>query len=257
MPTLPKNKNVDWIFFDIGDTLVNEDKLRFNLYRILEKNLHDNNIDLSFQDIIATREDLILGHADESPHYTIAKMYLPEGLYHQWHHDIKNHIHRNLKRDLILIPGMERILKKLSRSYSLGLIADQPHEILDFLKAKGVLNYFKIYAISALLGINKPKKTLYEWAINHAGCSFENALMIGDRIDRDIIPAKEFDMFTIQVKWNTYRKGFEPSTKKQLMYLESLHRLKNWQTEPASKKEEPDATVERVSLLPAAIEALS
>lgn len=257
MPTSPKNKVVDWIFFDIGDTLVNEDKLRFNLYRILEKNLHDNKIDLTFQDILSAREDLILGHADESPHYTIAKMYLPEGMYHQWHHDIKNYIHRHLRRDLILIPGIDRVLKKLSKSYSLGLIADQPHEILDFLKKHNVLDYFKVHAISGLLGLNKPRKTIYEWAINHAGCSFESALMIGDRIDRDIVPAKEFDMFTIQVRWQTYRKGFEPVNKKQELYLDSLHRLKNWQIEPTTKKETPDAVVERLSRLPEAIESLS
>lgn len=256
MPALLKNKTVDWIFFDIGDTIVNEDKLRFNLYRILEKNLHDNKINLTFQDLIAAREDLILGHADDAPHYSIAKMYLPEGLYHQWHHDIKNYVHRYLKRDLILIPGIERVIKKLSKSYSLGLIADQPHEILDFLKKNQVLDYFKVHAISGLLGLNKPRKTIYEWAINHAGCSFDNALMIGDRIDRDIVPAKEFDMYTIQVRWNTYRKGFDPTTKKQALYLASLNRIKNWQIEPATKSESPDATVDRVGYLPTVIESL-
>ncbi len=257
MPTLHKNKPVEWIFFDIGDTLVNEDKLRFNLYRILEKTLKENKLGLSFTDLMASREDLILGHADESPHYTLAKMYLPEGLYHQWHHDIKNYIHRYLKRDLILIPGIDRMLKKLNRSYSLGIIADQPHEILDFLKKQNILQYFKVHAISGLIGVNKPLKTIFEWAINHAGCSFENALMIGDRIDRDIFPAKELDMATIQVRWNTYRKGFEASNKKQEMYLNSLDRLKNWQIEPSTQRETPDAVVERVSQLPEAIELLN
>ena len=257
MPTVPKTKAVEWIFFDIGDTLVNEDKLRFNLYRILEKNLRDNRINLTFQDLMSAREDLILGHADESPHYTLAKMYLPEGMYHQWHHDIKNYIHRHLKRDLILIPGIDRVLKKLCKSYSLELIADQPHEILDFLKKNDILDCFKVHAISGLLGLNKPTKSIFEWAINHAGCSFENALMIGDRIDRDIVAAKEFDMFTIQVRWNTYRKGFEAGAKKQAMYLESLHRLKNWQIESSTEKESPDVVVERVNLLPEAIETLS
>ncbi len=252
-----RNRNIEWIFFDIGDTLVNEDKLRFNIYRLLEKNLKEHAVDLTFDEILSTREDLILGHSDESPHYTIAKMYLPDGQYHRWHHDIKNYIHRYLKRDLILIPGMDRVLKKLSRSYSLGIIADQPHEILDFLKKCSILQYFKIQAISGLLGMNKPAKALFEWAINHAGCSFERAMMIGDRIDRDIAPAKELDMTTIQVRWNTYKKGFEPGNKKQESYLASLHRLKNWQIEPSSQKEAPDAVVERVSRLPEAVEALS
>jgi HAD superfamily hydrolase (TIGR01549 family) len=257
MTALPKNKTVEWIFFDIGDTLVNEDKLRYNLYRILEKNLKDNNVHLTFSDLLSAREDLILGHSDESPHYTLAKMYLPDGQYHQWHHDIKNYIHRHMKRDLILIPGIDRVLKKLSRSYSLGIIADQPREILDFLKKGNILQYFKIHAVSGVIGLNKPTKAMFEWAINHAGCSFENALMIGDRIDRDIVPARELDMTTIQVRWNTYKKGFEPVNKKQESYLASLHQLKNWQIEPASRKETPDAVVERVTRLLEAVEALN
>jgi HAD superfamily hydrolase (TIGR01549 family) len=251
-----KNRRVQWIFFDIGDVLVNEDRLRFNLFRILEEHLKAHAIDLSFEEILACREDLILDHADESPHYTMAKMYLPEKVYEAWRHDIKNYIHHHLTRDLILVPGIDKVVHKLSRTYSLGLIADQPHEIVDFLKRKKLLDLFKVQALSGLITINKPAKKIFEFAVNQAGCSFGKCVMIGDRIDRDILPAKQLDMRTIQVRWNTYRKGFKPRTKKQTLYLESLHRIKNWKNEPASRSEKPDAVTDNVFELPEIIDKL-
>lgn len=256
MATIVKNKRVQWVFFDIGDVVANEDKLRFNIYKILESSLREHTIDLTFQDIIACREDLILGHADESPHYTIAKMYLDKKAYDQWHDSIRTYIHKHLTRDLILVPGMDKVLKKLSKTYSLGIIADQPHEIMQFLKKNGIDHCFKIFAISGLLNMNKPRKKIFEWAVNHAGCSFGQAVMIGDRIDRDIFPAKQLDMMTIQARWNTYRKGFIPKNKKQELYLASLDRIKNWQIEPNSRSETADVIVEKVSDIPAVIQKL-
>ncbi len=252
-----KNRRIQWIFFDVGDVLVNEDRLRFNLYKILEQHLHANAIDLSFEEILACREDLILDHSDESPHYTIAKLYLSAKVYARWRHEIKNYIHHHLAHDLMLVTGMDRVIKKLSKTYSLGLIADQPHEILDFLEQKKMLEYFKVRAISGLLNVNKPAKKIFEWAVNQAGCSFSKTVVVGDRIDRDILPAKQLDMHTIQVRWNTYRKGFKPKTRKEILYMESLHRIKNWQVEPAGRYEKADAITDKVAELPWIIDQLN
>lgn len=251
-----KNRRIEWIFFDIGDVIANEDRLRFNLYRLLEKNLIAQGIDLSFAELVQTREDLILGHADDAPHYSIAKMYLSKKAYNAWHQEVKHYIHRHLTRDLILVPGIDSVLRKLSKQYKLGIIADQPHEILDFLKKHRVADCFKVMAISGIINLNKPRKKIFEWAVNHAGCSFGKTVMIGDRIDRDIVPAKQLDMITVQAKWPTHRKGFEPKTAKQRLYLDSLHRIKNWQVEPKSASECAVAVVERVRQIPEIIQKL-
>ena len=46
----------------------------------------------------------------------------------------------------------------------------------------------------------KPDKKIFEMALNRAGCRPERAMMIGDRIDNDIIPAKKLGMKTIWIK---------------------------------------------------------
>lgn len=247
-------RRVRWIFFDLGDVLINEDRLRYKIYRMLERRLRELSIELTFEEILDAREDLVLDHADQFPYLTIAKQYMPPQQYQSWHREIKDFKHTHIRNDLILVPGVRSAVRRLHSDYRLGLIADQPHQTLDFLRKHRLLKYFDVHAISAVVNHQKPRKKIFEWAINQAGCSFDEAVMIGDRIDNDIIPAKQLDMFTVLARWNTYRKGFKPRTQKESQYLASLNRIKNWRTEPAHDAERADATVDSVSQISPTIE---
>ena len=49
-------------------------------------------------------------------------------------------------------------------------------------------------------GCSKPGLQIFRIALDKAGCKPQNAVMIGDRLDNDIIPVKELGMKTIWVK---------------------------------------------------------
>ena len=53
---------------------------------------------------------------------------------------------------------------------------------------------------SAEEGVAKPDPRLFEIALERASCLPSQAVMIGDRIDNDIIPAKRLGMKTIWIK---------------------------------------------------------
>ena len=53
---------------------------------------------------------------------------------------------------------------------------------------------------SAEEGVEKPNPRIFQIALERANCLPENAVMVGDRLDNDIIPAKELGMKTIWVK---------------------------------------------------------
>lgn len=57
---------------------------------------------------------------------------------------------------------------------------------------------------SAEEGVSKPDRRIFEIALERSSCKPENAVMIGDRINNDIVPAKQLGMKTIWVK-----QGFE------------------------------------------------
>jgi HAD superfamily hydrolase (TIGR01549 family) len=105
--------------------------------------------------------------------------------------------------DEILYSGAEDVLKSLSEKYKIGVIANQPLGTADRLEAFGLLKYIDIVVASAEEGVAKPDKRIFDIALERAGVIPEEAFMIGDRIDNDILPAKNIGMKTMWL-----RQGF-------------------------------------------------
>ena len=91
-------------------------------------------------------------------------------------------------------------LKKLSRIYKIGVIANQSLGTSERLENLGVRKYIDLIIASAEEGVSKPDRRIFEIALERSCCKPENAVMIGDRIDNDIVPAKQLGMKTIWVK---------------------------------------------------------
>lgn len=255
MATPRTDHQIQWIFFGIPNVLVNTDKLCFGIYQRLQKFLRQHGIQLSFEEILSSREDLILGHDDASPYLTLAKMYLSKQDYQLWHQAVHDDIRERIPKELILIEGVDEWILRLAEHYELGLIAVQPRETLQFLEKKKLLSFFRIHAVSGVVRINQPKK-LMEWAVNKAGCSFDRCVMVGHRIQTEILPAHQLDMMTIQTLWPLKLRDYTPASAKGKMYLESLQRIEEWAIQSYSVKDYPDAIVQSPAGLWRAIQQL-
>lgn len=99
-----------------------------------------------------------------------------------------------------LYTDSEDCLKRLSRNYEIGIIANQPLGTSERLENLGVRKYIDLVIASAEEGVSKPDRRIFEIALERSGCKPENAVMIGDRIDNDIVPAKQLGMKTIWIK---------------------------------------------------------
>lgn len=53
---------------------------------------------------------------------------------------------------------------------------------------------------SAEAGCAKPDLRIFTMALDKAGCEARDAIMVGDRLDNDIVPAKKLGMKTIWVR---------------------------------------------------------
>lgn len=62
------------------------------------------------------------------------------------------------------------------------------------------MKYIDLVIASAEEGVSKPDKRIFEIALKRSNCDPANAVMIGDRIDNDIVPAKMLGMRTIWIK---------------------------------------------------------
>lgn len=91
---------------------------------------------------------------------------------------------------------LERVKQKLWNWYN----RNQPLGTSERLENLGVRKYIDLIIASAEEGVSKPDRRIFEIALERSRCRPENAVMIGDRIDNDIVPAKQLGMKTIWIK---------------------------------------------------------
>jgi putative hydrolase of the HAD superfamily len=97
-----------------------------------------------------------------------------------------------------LFPNAHETLAYLSSKYPLHLISNGFKESQDIkINGTGIGKYFNHVIISELVGVNKPDKAIFEHAVNLAGTTKEQSLMIGDSLEADVLGALNFGMDAI------------------------------------------------------------
>ena len=173
-------KAIEWIFFDIGSTLADESKVYERRFKKIAE-LADVSEEYVLKKVVEYCEN------NQKGDLAVIKLLGVEKPV--WEHQYE-----------ILYKDTETCLKDLSKKYKIGIIANQEFgtekRLIDF----GIRKYIDVIVASAEEGVAKPDKRIFEIALKKAGCKAENAVMIGDRIDNDIIPAKKMGMKTIWIK---------------------------------------------------------
>lgn len=173
--------NIKWIFFDVGSTLVDETKAYdHRIWDMIE------NTDITFSSFDAKRIELAKkgfdGNSEAIKYYGLNKT--------PWHSEDEIPFEDTLET--------LEALKKLG--YNLGIIANQNMGLSKRLKSWGLLEYFDVVVSSAEIGTSKPDKLIFLKAIEMAGCQPSEAVMVGDRLDNDLIPAKSLGMKTVWIR---------------------------------------------------------
>ena len=97
-----------------------------------------------------------------------------------------------------LFEGSEKVLAYLQKKYSLHIISNGFKETtLIKMSLSGLNPYFKNVIISEDVGVNKPDKAVFEYALNKAGAQKEESIMVGDSIEADVRGAQNFGMQAI------------------------------------------------------------
>ncbi|MDE5804287.1 MAG: HAD family hydrolase [Lachnospiraceae bacterium] len=178
-------ENIKWLFFDVGSTLVDESAVYESRMRNVAKMAN-----VTYEYVYETA----IGFYKENKKGDLETMKLLNVEKPEWKHE-----------DEILYSDAENCLKKLSGKYKIGVIANQSLGTEKRLENFGLLKYIELVIASAEEGIAKPDKRIFEIALNRANCEPWQAIMIGDRIDNDIVPAKKLGMRTIWIKRGFYR----------------------------------------------------
>ena len=172
---------VKWIFFDIGSTLVDESECYKARYTQAIENSDIPYADFENKVIDFSKQNK-KGDHEAAKHYGLA---LPK-----WRKELE-----------MLYPETKAVLKSLyDKGYKLGIIANQSAGSAKRLDDWGILKYFDVIAASAEEGVAKPNAEIFRRALAKAGCAPQNAVMVGDRLDNDIVPANEIGMKTVWIR---------------------------------------------------------
>jgi len=118
--------------------------------------------------------------------------------------------------------------------YRLGVIANQPSEVRRAMIRDGLTGYFEFLGVSDDLGLEKPDPRIFARAVEAIGADPSACVMVGDRLDHDVRPAKAAGMRAV---WMLRGEAPERPSPEQL--------------------DEPDAWVRTLADLPSALEAIA
>ena len=189
-----KLSGIHWLFFDLGSTLIDEEAAVTDCFEGLAETATGRGLRVSAKEI---EEALAQAFTEFSSRPVMRMMeilfdspedraYLQEQIRYR----------KELDRPY---PGVRRLLSRLSSRYRIGVIANQPIGTEARLAAYGLDSFMSLCLASAELGLAKPDPAIFELALEQAGCKSHQAVMIGDRIDNDIRPAKALGWKTIHV----------------------------------------------------------
>ena len=168
-------KNIKWLFFDIGSTLVDES---IAYRKRIETTVADT--DISYDEFY--RKMVEISKQNQDAYNSAVAVYGLNKV--PWNSD-----------DEIVYPEAEECLRELSKRYKIGIIANQNPGSRERLEKMGLLKYIDLVVASAEEGVAKPDLRIFRI----------------DRIDNDIIPAKKLGMKTVWIKQG-FGKYYKPNS---------------------------------------------
>ena len=171
---------IDWVFFDIGSTLIDETEADLHRIRdmiagtdVTEKAYCEKRFEMIRKGIGGDQGAIEFFGLTKTP----------------WHSEDE-------KPYEDAIPTLAELKR---RGNKLGIIANQPLGTAERLEKWGMIEFFDVIAASAELGISKPDPAIFKCALKQANCTAPNAVMVGDRLDNDIAPANRIGIHTIRL----------------------------------------------------------
>jgi putative hydrolase of the HAD superfamily len=106
---------------------------------------------------------------------------------------------------LRLMPGFGEEIKAIHEHLETAIAGQYGREILKLLERENLLVYFTHHITQDDFELTKPDTRYYEAIVRKIGADPRACVMVGDRIDKDVIPARLLGMRTVLVRTGIHR----------------------------------------------------
>ncbi|QFZ53877.1 noncanonical pyrimidine nucleotidase, YjjG family [Oceanihabitans sp. IOP_32] len=227
-----KIKGITDIFFDLDHTLWDFDK---NSALTFDKIFKMNNVQIDLREFLSYYEPINLKYWRLYRDEKIDKASLRFGRLNEaftaMNYAINNKLINQLSDDYIthlssfnhLFDNTFEILDYLKSRYTLHIITNGFREIQHKKLKNAKINlYFKTVTNSESVGVKKPNPLIFNYALKNANTTVDQALMIGDSYEADILGAKNIGMDAI------YFGDFNKEVGTGFKQINDLLQLKNY-----------------------------
>jgi putative hydrolase of the HAD superfamily len=100
-----------------------------------------------------------------------------------------------------LLPGARELMAELATSYKLALLTNGAPDLQrEKIAASGLESFFQAIAVSGEHGIGKPKPEIFHRLLAELGVSADEAVMVGNSLERDIAGARNAGIRSIWIR---------------------------------------------------------
>jgi 8-oxo-dGTP diphosphatase/putative hydrolase of the HAD superfamily len=201
------NDMIKNIFLDAGGVILNETEFENNSAEIITqivKHHKKYRIENYWEDI----DEAVYRFVPKVYDYVLYKNINDIEKFKTAKAEYKNKI-KESNKSFCLMDGITEFLMEYSKYFSIGILGQYGSDFRNFLEDKKILQYFTYREIQDDYKITKPDTRYYEAVLRKCDCKAEESVMIGDRTDKDVIPAKMAGMKTIRIRSGIY-KAQEP-----------------------------------------------
>jgi FMN phosphatase YigB (HAD superfamily) len=189
---------IDWVFLDVGGIIFSDDSYFVGLFEAIAR------VEPATTRAAYDEQRRALRAAQAEPFTTaLLDAFVPDPARHagiradadaSWA-DRGHHADE-------LYPEALETLRVLAGRYRIGCITNHFSWVRGRAEEAGFADLVGAWAISAEVGAEKPDSALFRSLLRDASTSADRVAMVGDRLDRDIAPAKALGMRTIWVLRN-------------------------------------------------------
>ena len=188
--------------FDVGGPLDTESIMDREIDEQIKRSFRSRGLNISDEGYSAVNQWAIDSFAPKTYHSIMWKIAKGDmDLIHSVEAELMDTVpERNESRGHFeLREGIPELLYEFkSEGLLLGLAANPPKVALENMDRLGILEFFNYQEVSGSINLRKPDPRLLLHACEGLGAEPSEAIMVGDRIDNDIVPARMLGMTAIR-----------------------------------------------------------
>jgi len=203
---------ISTVFFDIGDVLFSEDAPHAMLLHCVYQAVSRAGVDVGWDRFASQFRQCMRRSPASAVRDAVNAVVGDAGdggdIYEQGHEIYQQA--RYPRRYGMLHDDITGVVESIHARYKTGIIANQHPVIMEALSDYRLLRHFDVVVIDEIVGVSKPDPAIFQFACEQAGCDPRETIMVGDRPDNDIAPAKRLGMGTVRFRNGQFYVYYDP-----------------------------------------------